>query len=69
MNGQPDSSPDGLRPDRIIRDEIGSDEPRREVIIQRADGSTYSAEFPESTDLGEVLEPGEVVAFDAWGES
>lgn len=60
--------PDGRMPDRIVWDEVGDTRPRREVVVQREDGSTYSAEFPADTDLGSVLGAGEVVAHDAGAE-
>lgn len=59
---------DGVQPDRIIMDEMGSDEPRREMIIVRADGTTYSADVPASLDIGDVLDNGDVVGFDGGGQ-
>jgi len=55
---------DGLHPDFVALDELDSDVPRREVLIQREDGSTYSAQFPEDVDFGQVLESGETVVAD-----
>jgi hypothetical protein len=55
----------GLPLSHLILDELGSEAPRREMIVVREDGSTYSADVPEDTDLGEVLDRGDVVGFDA----
>jgi hypothetical protein len=55
----------GARPTRIEFDELGSDADRRELLVVREDGSTYSADIPADMDLGEVLHTGEVVGFDA----
>lgn len=55
---------DGLQFDRVILDELGSTTPRRELLVIREDGSTYSADVPADMDLGEVLDDGDVVGFD-----
>jgi hypothetical protein len=54
----------GARFTHVVIDEYGSTEPRRALIVARADGSTYSADVPESLDLGQVIERGETVAAD-----
>lgn len=53
-----------MRCTHVVLDELGSDEPRRALIVARPDGSTYSADVPESVDLGEVLAADEIVAAD-----
>jgi hypothetical protein len=58
----------GARVTHIHRDELGSNAQRRHLIIQRPDGSTYSADVPEDFDLGEILQADEVVAFDSYAE-
>jgi hypothetical protein len=55
---------DGAELSYVIYDEMGSDLPRREMIVQRPNGSTYSANVPADMDLGELLATGEVVGFD-----
>lgn len=55
---------DGHAISHLILDELGSEAPRREMIVVREDGSSYSADVPEDTDLGDVLNRGDVVGLD-----
>ncbi len=34
------------------------------MIVQRSNGTTYTANVPADMDLGELLAPGDVVGFD-----
>lgn len=59
----------GPRFTHICKDEIELDgtptgDARRYLVVEREDGSTYSADVPESFDLGEVIQPGDVVVVD-----
>lgn len=56
---------DGLRFDRVILDEWPAGGQRRELLVVRQDGTTYSADVPAAMDLGDVLDDGESVGFDA----
>lgn len=56
---------DGQRVSYVFMDELGSDVPRRELIVVREDGTTYGANVPADLDLGDVLEVGEVVGAEA----
>jgi hypothetical protein len=59
---------DGARHTHVIIDEVGACEAsRRQLVVGRPDGSTYTADVPHWLDLGEVLERGETIVADFSG--
>jgi hypothetical protein len=58
----------GQRITHMVVDEGGSSE-RRHLILEREDGTTYSADVPADCDLGEVLGEGDMIVTDLqWGD-
>jgi hypothetical protein len=67
LRSKPPRDAGEVSPSYVILDELDSTAPRRELIVVREDGSSYGANVPADFDLGDVLQPGEVVGFDCGG--